>query len=146
MPLPAVWGPFAWTLLHGIGYKAGKCKSQKLKADENREALWLLNHLEFMIPCPECRLHIVQYRKKYGLPHGSSQVGEWLWRFHEAVNKRLGKIPGPPFTSELGIEVVIWKQWLEYLDCVKGSFQVGHLQQSEVKEWNRHLHMWLACF
>ncbi len=146
MPLPVVWGPLAWKLLHGIGYKAGKCKSQKLRIDENREALWLLHHFEIIIPCPECRLHIIQYRKKHSLPKTSSEIGVWLWNLHEAVNKRLGKSPGPPFTPDLGNDVMIWKQWLEYQDCVKGSFQIGHLHQTEVASWSRHLHMWLACF
>ena len=146
MPLPAVWGPIAWSLLHGIGQKAGHPSTQKLKLDENREALWLLHHLDYIIPCPECRNHIRLYRKRTGLPQTSSAIGEWLWRLHEEVNKRLGKQPGPPFTSEIGAGTVIWKTWLEYLDCVQESFQVGHLHQIEVKEWNRHLRHWLACF
>jgi len=144
MPLPAVWGPKGWALLHGIGKRAGSCSIPKLKTDENREALWLVHHLEFIIPCPECRAHIRAYRKKNGLPTQSSQIGKWLWNLHEAVNQRLGKPAGPPFTELIGAEADIWKSWLEFLDCVKESFQVGHLHQSEIKEWNRHLRHWLS--
>lgn len=144
MPLPAVWGPLAWIMLHSIGQKAGTCAIAKLKADENREACWLIAHLEYIIPCPECRNHIRAYRKKHGIPVQSSAIGMWIWKLHEAVNQRLGKPPGPPFTSVIGVDGVIWKTWLEYLDSVKESFQVGHLHQIEVKEWNRHLRHWLS--
>ncbi len=146
MPLPAVWGPIAWSLLHSIGNRAGQNVTKKLQADENREALWLLYHLEFIIPCPECRKHIVDYRKKYGLPSSSKDVGIWIWNFHEAVNQRLGKPPGPPFSNEIGKENKIWERWFSYMECVKESFQVGHLHLIEIKEWKRHLHHWLACF
>jgi hypothetical protein len=144
MPLPAVWGPLAWSLLHSIGTRAGQNVTKKLQVDENREALWLLQHLECIIPCPECRQHIKMYRKKHGLPPNSNGVGIWIWNLHEAVNQRLGKPPGPPFSSVKGDG--IWKQWLAYMNCVQESFQVGHLHQIEVKEWKRHLHHWVACF
>jgi hypothetical protein len=144
MPLPAVWGPLAWSLLHSIGNRAGQNVTKKLQVDENREALWLLHHLEYIIPCPECRQHIKVYRKKHGLPRTSAEFGIWIWKFHEAVNQRLGKPPGPPFSSEIGGG--IWQQWLSYTECVQESFQVGHLYLIEVKEWKRHLHHWVACF
>jgi hypothetical protein len=144
MPLPAVWGPLAWSLLHAIGEKAGRCSTQKLKLDENREAIWLITHLEYIIPCSECRIHIRQYRKQHGLPRSSGEIGLWLWTFHEAVNQRLGKPPGPSGPESVKGNVAgVWKQ---YMECVKESFQVGHLHQTEVKEWNRHLRHWLACF
>ncbi len=143
MPPPSVWGPLAWTLLHGIGHRAGTCTNKKLQADERREVYWLLQHLEYIIPCAECRQHIKLYRKQ---AKQANTIGEWIWTFHEAVNKRVQKPPGPPFTPELGKNVEVWKQWLAYLECVKESFQIGHLHQVEVKEWNRHLRHWLACF
>lgn len=144
MPLPAVWGPLAWSLLHSIGNRAGQNVTKKLQIDENREALWLLHHLEYIIPCPECRQHIRLYRKKHGLPASSAQVGIWIWNLHEAVNQRLGKPPGPPFGN--GVGSGIWHKWLAYMDCVQESFQVSHLHLVEVKEWKRHLYHWLACF
>jgi hypothetical protein len=100
MPLPSVWGPIAWKLLHSIGNRCGKTKY--LIKDELRESIWILSHIEYIIPCMECRNHIQSHRKKHPLPNDSSLFGAWLWTFHEAVNERLGKPEGPPFTQDLG--------------------------------------------
>ena len=143
MPLPAVWGPVAWKLLHAIGNRAGKAQP-KLQRDEQRHVLWLLQHIEYIIPCNECRAHIIAYRKQEGIPEDSSVLGAWLWTFHEAVNERLGKPEGPPFTHELGSGVDIGGVWKEYLVCVKESFQIGHLRSEDVKEWARNLMLWRA--
>ena len=143
MPLPGVWGPIAWKLLHAIGARAGR-PIKKMEKDEKREALWLLVNLETILPCEECRKHCKEYKKQYGLPEDSSQIGAWIWAFHEAVNERLGKGEGPPFTPELGridSPAAIWK---EYLKVIRESFQVGHLRPELVKEWSRHLYLFLA--
>ncbi len=147
MPLPSIWGPRAWELLHAIGWRAGRRPIPRLQIDEQREVLWLLAHLEYIIPCPECKMHIVQYRKRNGLPDKSSDVAQWLWAFHEAVNERLGKGNGPPFTEELGEGVSIQTLYKNYLSCIQESYLIpGHLRMEFVKEWSRHLHLWLACF
>ena len=144
MPLPAVWGPIAWKLLHAIGAKAGTASTPALKRDELRYLQWLLNHLEYIIPCNECRSHIQAYRKKEGVPEESSIVGAWIWTFHEAVNERLGKPEGPPFTVELGKGENISQVWKDYLKCVQESFLIGHLRSEDVKEWARILFLWRA--
>ena len=146
MPLPAVWGPRAWEILHAIGWKASHSPISRLAIDENRELQWLLYHLDYIIPCPECKVHIKQYRKKEGLPKESKEAGIWLWTFHEAVNERLGKGKGPPFTCEIGEGKHLQNLLKEYISCVKESFAVGHLRLDQVKEWSRHFHIWLACF
>jgi hypothetical protein len=145
MPLPAVWGPVAWRLLHAIGARAGSCKTIKLKQDEIRECFWLLSHLEYIIPCPECRSHILDYRKKHGLPEDITSVGAWLWTFHEAVNERLGKPEGPPFTHDLGRQTNPTEVWKLYQEIIKESYLNGNLIGKDVKEWGRHLKLWLAC-
>ena len=143
MPLPSVWGPKAWELLHAIANRAGQGVNQRLLADEQREVVWLFRHLEYMIPCPECRLHIVQYRKANG-GGPTSNYGEWMWNFHEAVNQRLGKNPGPPFDSAIGKDLNIRNAWNAYVEIVRESLQAGHLRSNEMKEWVRHLLLWVA--
>jgi hypothetical protein len=144
MPLPAIWGPPAWKLLHAIGARAGTCKNSKLKQDEIRECFWLLSHIEYIIPCPECRSHLIDYRKKQGLPDISG-IGAWIWTFHEAVNERLGKPEGPPFTHDLGKNINISESWKGYQEIIKDSYLNGNLLSKDVKEWGRHLKLWLAC-
>jgi hypothetical protein len=144
MPLPAVWGPRAWKLLHAIGARAGSCKNPKLKVDEERECIWILSHVEYIIPCPECRNHLQDYRKKNKLPDISS-IGAWIWTFHEAVNERLGKGEGPPFTLDLGKQDSPIQLWKEYQEVIKDSYINGNLLSKDVNEWGRHLKLWLAC-
>ena len=146
MPLPAVWGPRAWEILHGIGWKAGRSPISHLAIDEKREMMWLLQHIEYIIPCPECKAHVQSYRKREGLPSESNEVGSWLWTFHEAVNERLGKGDGPPFTHTLGENKPLQKLLKEYILCVQESFLLGHLRAEQVKEWNRHFQLWFVCF
>ena len=145
MPLPGVWGPRAWELLHTIANRAGKGVHQRLLVDEQREIIWLFSHIEYMIPCPECRLHIIQYRKGHG-GGPTNQFGQWIWNFHEAVNQRLGKNPGPSFTEveAIGGDLNIRTLWSAYLELVRDSLQAGHLRSNEVKEWGRHLLLWCA--
>ena len=145
MPLPAVWGPVAWRLLHAIGAKAGRPTANSMQKDEQRYAVWLINHIEYIIPCNECRAHIQTYRKKEPVPDDSRGIGAWLWKFHEAVNERLGKPEGPPFSVTLGKGVDVQKTWKEYLACVKESFLIGHLRNEDVKEWARILMLWKTC-
>ena len=142
MPLPAIWGPLAWKLLHAIGARAGS--SATMKKDESRECLWLLSHLEYIIPCPECRLHIIQYRKSNSLPD-TNQTGAWLWTFHEAVNERLKKPEGPPFTHTLGKADNPVECWKVYKECVKECLIQGQLLSHEFMEWGRHFLLWRAC-
>lgn len=144
MPLPKIWGPLAWRLLHSIGARAGRGNQIRLRQDEQREVFWLLAHLEFIIPCPECRQHIISYRKSNPLPQSSDLIGSWLWNFHEAVNERLNKEPGPPFTHSLGADINPLHCWKEYKICVKESFQLGHLSSIDMKEWGRHFLLWIA--
>ena len=141
MPLPAIWGPKAWKLLHAIGSRT----NPKLPIDEKREITWLINHLEYIIPCPECRNHIIEYRKK-NIFNDPSNTGAWIWTFHEAVNERLGKGEGPPFTYSLGRDSNPLNCWKEYQEVIKDSFLNGNLIGKDVKEWGRHLRLWLACF
>lgn len=147
MPHPSLWGPKAWEILHGIGWRAGRSPISRLAIDEKREIVWLLQHLEYIIPCPECKGHIKAYRKVEEIPKESKEIGAWLWTFHEAVNERLGKGEGPPFTHTLGEGKPLQKLFKEYIAFIQESFTIaGHLQLQQVKEWNRHFHLWLACF
>ena len=147
MPLPSIWGPRAWELFHGIGWRAGKHPIQRLAVDEQREVLWLITHLDYIIPCPECKVHSIQYRKKEGLPESSSEVASWIWTFHEAVNERLGKGEGPPFTHSLGEGLSLPTLLKNYLALIRESYVIpGHSRQDQVVLWARHFYIWLACF
>lgn len=140
MPLPSVWGPKLWPVLHAFGARGGKALV-RWHEDERREILWLIGHLETIVPCPECRKHIEEYRRSNPLPVDARELGEWIWKFHEAVNERLGKERGPAFevVLEQYQKVQIQKLFQEYFDLVKECVLKGTLSGTAVREWRRHL-------
>jgi len=83
----SVWGPVGWRWLHltAIYYPRAPCP-----ADAQRAAVRLRAFLA-RLPCAECRWHAARY-----LHHdppalsGSEAFRVWTWRFHNAVNARLG--------------------------------------------------------
>jgi hypothetical protein len=142
MPVPAIWGPKLWSVLHAIGARAGK-NSKALRIDEAREIKWLLEHLETIVPCPECRQHIQAYRQGSGLPTNTYDTGLWLSKFHNAVNSRLGKVE-VPFTEDLGKGTNIIESWNLYQAVLKESMFKGTVQGKALADWNRHLRMWMG--
>ena len=142
MPLPSVWGPYLWVVLHRIGYRAGKAPDI-MATDEKRELDWLFAHLETIVPCVECRQHIEEYRKVHGIPV-PAECGRWIWEFHEDVNRRLGKT-GVPYSSELGswpTNKSLRRLWREYCESIFESVQMGNLPGKNLTEFGRHLFLW----
>jgi hypothetical protein len=140
---PAVWGPKLWKILHIIGYYS-RIAPEKLMKDSKREVDWLLGNLETIVPCVECRLHIEEYRRTAGLPSSLKEVGLWVWNFHEAVNKRIGKI-GIEFSDELGqIEKgeTLRNLWMNYTTEIFQSVQMGQLPGVGIKNFKLHLFLW----
>lgn len=140
MPLPAIWGPKLWAVLHGIGSRAGNSMAQT-RRDEERELKWLFDHLETIVPCPECRDHIIKYRREHPLPRMASDYGRWIWAFHEAVNARLGK-PSIGWSEDIGSSVVLTKAWAEFKISIKESLLTGSVRGDLVSQWRIHLQLW----
>lgn len=147
MNAPGVWGPHLWAVLHRIGFHAGKAP-EKLARDEKREFEWLINHLETVVPCAECRAHIEEYRRARKGVSPAANGARWIWEFHEAVNARLGKT-GVEFSSDLGSssKKTLRQLWKTYTDTILTSVQVGFVTREAVSEFSRHLFLWqgFAC-
>jgi hypothetical protein len=143
---PNVWGPILWSLLHTIGARAG-LSSPKIYIDELRELRWLVDHLESIIPCKECRDHVQEYRRANPLPVAASAYGLWFWTFHEEVNRRLGKPSTIPFTPELGKPTdnrKLLETWKAYTNVLSDSLLKGQVKGENIKEFNRHFRMWIG--
>lgn len=140
MPLPAIWGPKLWAVLHGIGGRAGRSMPQ-VRQDEERELKWLFDNLETLVPCPECRGHIVRYRKDHPLPVKAAEYGRWIWEFHEAVNQRLGK-PSVIWSERIGEGSSVSKAWTDFQGSLKDSLLKGSVKGDSVARWKLHLQMW----
>ena len=133
MPKPSVWGPALWNLLHGIGYRAGK-GPEKTRIDEKREISWLLNNLETIIPCQECRTHYRNYKKTVSL----EKYDEWIWQLHESVNQKLGK-DGVPFSVDIGEPISVRQSWKIYKNILREYVLANG---SVMNEYGRHIGLW----
>lgn len=92
-PVPkGTWGPQGWNWAHNlaISYPANPSL-----ADARVAHLRLMNFIS-NLPCAECRYHATCYVANNPPALASSLTFQsWFWRFHNAVNLRLGK----PFYS-----------------------------------------------
>jgi hypothetical protein len=143
MPVPGIWGPQLWELLHKLGYFSDKQPiiTEVLRRDTQREIEWLMNNLETIVPCPECRMHIETYRKINPISHGKG-LGKWIWDLHESVNKRLGKPAGPAYPDILISKGNLHQLWKEYTKSVFESVQMGNLPGKNITAYARHLFLW----
>jgi hypothetical protein len=134
---PSIWGAILWELLHAIGVRTGR-SPHRLRADELRTLRWLVNHLESIVPCQECRAHIEEYRRFHPPPDESpGDYNEWFWQFHEAVNQRLGKV-GISFSEVCSRpQRGVIETWKEFLAIVK-------LPAVSVKAFDRHIRLWMG--
>ena len=87
---PPRWGPTFWTFLH--------CAVELNRDGISKESVWttdlwdLIESTISVIPCPQCLYEASKYLLENGkhVPTNQSPV-EWMRRFHNYVNKRLGK-------------------------------------------------------
>lgn len=134
MPPPAVWGPALWRFLHAFAAKVGK-GPVFTRIDEQREALWLVEHLDTVIPCAICRKHWRANRASAPGP----PTAEWMFTVHNSVNRMLDKVilgEIPPVSASPR------KEWTAYLAVVKESFAQGHLENVRVAEFTHHVGLW----
>jgi hypothetical protein len=138
MPPPSVWGPPLWNILHGIGPLSGRIPS--LRKDSERECIWLLTHLEYIIPCKECIDHLIQFKRKNPIPKSYTTIGEWVCSLHNSVNEKLGK------------EIIAYgdfqpteskASWDMYLDTIKDSILLGLVTGDRLREFSRHMRLWM---
>lgn len=77
------WGPGRWQSIHVTA--ADVDTSEKFKFF----CSWVRNQIEHL-PCQECVDHAKEYLKS-NPPEKAEDAFIWAWRFHNAVNRRLGK-------------------------------------------------------
>ena len=92
-------GPGYWAVLHIDSYNANDYDS---KVDSANTIARIITKF----PCEKCRRHATEYASANPLIHSVKDsdpysVFKWVWKFHNAVNSRLGK---PIITIEEAIE------------------------------------------
>lgn len=142
MPPPSVWGPPLWNILHRIGPLSGQIIS--LRKDSERECIWLLTHLEFIIPCKECIEHLIQFKRKNPIPKSYTTIGEWVSALHNSVNEKLGK-ETIEYSTPLVIETKdeTKRNWDLYIETIKDSILLGLVTGDRLREFSRHMRLWI---
>lgn len=98
----AVWGPKVWHILHRLSFYSNRkdvCAAWKV----------LLRVLNETIPCALCRNHMREYmitqplvfKNKEDSNTIRSDIVDWLYHFHNHVNRSLGKEEYPYEMLEL---------------------------------------------
>jgi hypothetical protein len=153
-PITDNWGPSLWTILHALAEKGGKAFNQD---DEKRQWILLIEIMPKMIPCPNCREHAQAWILKNPITAiktlANNEMYDWLtnwvYEFHEDVNRRTGK---PSFNKALlaqtygnvdiagtykamkpfiesairlsGITLFPWQKWSNYLVMLRSLYGV----------------------
>ena len=103
--LPQVWGKAMWTSMHCVAARIPDEPTLK----QREEIAQYYNSLKSVLPCLTCQHDYGQLLKADPVyPHtvNKTTLSVWVWRIHNAVNKKLG-VPMYPFsiiTSLYGIE------------------------------------------
>ncbi len=82
-----IWGPAMWCTMHNIALGSPeKFNGTTLNYGD------LFQRLFMAIPCSSCSKHALDYLAKQPINlSGREQLTEWVFRFHNEVNLRLGK-------------------------------------------------------
>lgn len=86
------WGPHGWNWIHTVAIRYPLNPT----TEDARVAFRRIWNFASRLPCAECRDHATSYILQRPPSLASTHsLQEWVWRFHNATNLRLGK----PFTT-----------------------------------------------
>ena len=94
-----VWGNATWYLFHTL--------AQKLKPEFKSEVPILFSHIVTIcnnLPCPDCQKHaqqVIQRANKALITDSRENLIEYLWLFHNSVNKRIKQPEYPKESLDL---------------------------------------------
>lgn len=137
MSPPAVWGPRLWAFLHAFASRVGKGTTPAVQADETREAAWIADHVDTVIPCKECRDHWKAYRKEFP----GTATTDWMVKAHNSVNRKMGKAEWTPGETVVK-HAPVKELWVAYVASIQESIAQGHLKGDHVATFATHIGLW----
>lgn len=85
-----LWGHHTWISLHIMAFVFPDDPTE----ERQKSFVDLLTNLSKNLPCQGCSKHFELYLAEHPVDASCrAKLREWLWRFHNAVNVRLGKAP-----------------------------------------------------
>ena len=92
---PTIWGPYIWKTIHFVAHGYPEKPN-----DEDKKAYYdFYENLMKVLPCDKCSISSQELFKKINITsglHSREYLIKWAYKFHDAVNKKLGKV-SPPF-------------------------------------------------
>jgi hypothetical protein len=92
--MTTIWGPPLWHVLHTMSFNY---PVRPTAADKKRYADFVRS-LAFTLPCGKCRQNLTRNLRSVPLTGSSlasrAAFSRWMYRFHEHVNRGLGKKSG----------------------------------------------------
>ena len=85
-----VWGPPLWHFLHIMSFNY----PVKPLTQQKKEYKYFLKELFHILPCEECRGAFKKTRYPDAVFKNRATLSRWIFRLHEEVNRRLGKVSG----------------------------------------------------
>lgn len=86
------WGPLLWNTMHSFGRILKDIETPKNREILTRDTSSLFDSLLRTIPCPSCRNHALEYKRRHKVGNGNSSrdaFETWAYTFHNEVNKRI---------------------------------------------------------
>tara|TARA_Y100000389_G_scaffold190797_1_gene216055 strand:+ start:3262 stop:3642 length:381 start_codon:yes stop_codon:yes gene_type:complete len=83
-----VWGPKLWEVMHTFSF----AYPTEPTIDKKNSAIKFFSSIGHLIPCTHCSKHCLEYTQR-NPPNVSNKqtLIDWVYNFHNEVNKRLGK-------------------------------------------------------
>jgi len=91
-----LWGPITWTFFHVLIEKTQEESIPYIK----HILIHIITIICKSLPCPTCREHaskLLATYKHFGVLKTKTHFKQWVWEFHNVVNKKLKK-PELPYT------------------------------------------------
>ena len=138
------WGPRFWKILHTLAECSSGLASPILRNDEADIWKILLKTQAFVMPCPRCKEHYLQYRlqkpvpdlRKLANPERKSFLTHWLWECHSNANTETQK-ESPP-EEELSLIYAsrdIRSEIADIVSMFSTALERSQLQREDTKRW-----------
>jgi hypothetical protein len=155
-PDASEWGPFLWTVLHGLAEKAGTTTFQQYHASERHSLTKIFKLLEKVIPCPSCKEHYEVYLREHPvdkplqeLPQSelNTFVKTWFWELHNWVNESVNHPQFPYDQLTPTYKNINIRNTLKSLDIpMRRAIRVRSGQLFSYTEFLRHVNILLSFY
>jgi len=87
-----IWGSTFWKMLHLLSFSY----PEKPSHIDKHHFIVFLHSVSNVLPCNVCRMHMKYYLQSItnwdDTIHSRKKCIEFMWKFHNYVNKRIGKV------------------------------------------------------